>query len=331
MTIASRIRALPQRLLSTSVRRIGRHPRLVQRLMACIRIVPTRRVRSTLPRTVAWPLAEFLPVQVAVSAAGGRMLVESQDLVGRVVAVSGEWEPHVTSAFRVLLSPGDVCVDVGAHVGYYTLLASKLVGPTGHVYAFEPVPTCLRALHGNVRRNDVTNVTIFDVAAGGREASAVMLLAPGPTPVTSSLSARMLASPHGGEAGDFAPMQVQVAAVDSLLPPETFERVRLVKIDVEGYEVEAPRGLERIFAAGAPLAVIVELSPDWRIADPAAFVDALCQKRGFVPWRLVNEYTREGYFPPRLVSPARLERIPSGRCDLLLARDGRRWGSEKLA
>jgi hypothetical protein len=99
----------------------------------------------------------------------------------------------------------------------------------------------------------------------------------------------------------------------------------------EGYEVEALRGLERIFAADAPLAVIVELSPDWSITDPAAFVDALCRKRGLVPWRLVNEYTREGYFPPRLVSPARLERIPSGRCDLLLARDGRGWGSEKLA
>jgi FkbM family methyltransferase len=280
---------------------------------------------------VAWPLARFLPAQVEVSAPGGSMLVETRDLVGKVVAVSGEWEPHVTNAFRVLLHPEDICVDVGAHVGYYTLLASRLVGPAGHVYAFEPAPACLSALRGNLRRNDVTNVTVFDVAAAEADGSAVLLLAPGPTPVTSSLSTRLLASPHGGEAADFAPVPVQTAAVDSLLPPEAFERVRLVKIDVEGYEVEALSGLERVFAADAPLAVIVELSPDWSTADPAAFVDDLCRTRGFVPWRLVNEYTRSGYFPPRLVAPARLEQIPSERCDLLLARRGMPWGSEAPA
>ena len=96
--------------------------------------------------------------------------------------------------------------------------------------------------------------------------------------------------------------------------------MRVLKVDVEGYEVEVLRGVEGVLAAGAPIAVFVELSPAWSEEDPSAFVDVFCREHGLVPWRLVNDYTPAGYFPSRLVPPARLERIPAERCDLLLTR-----------
>ena len=168
-------------------------------------------------RSLSWRLADGLPARIEVSAVGGRMGVDRKSLLGRVVAISGEWEPHVTNEFRKRLAPGDVCVDVGAHVGYYTLLASRLVGSGGHVYAFEPAPVCHRALLGNLERNGCANVTVFDVAAGAREPT-VLLVAPGASPETSSLTPRMLEDPHGGEASQFTPTEVRTGAVDAVLP-----------------------------------------------------------------------------------------------------------------
>jgi hypothetical protein len=100
---------------------------------------------------------------------GSRMTVDTSDLIGQVLAVSGVWEPHITAAFRELLASGDVCVDVGAHIGYFSLLASRLVGPHGHVYALEPAPATYAALRSNLELNGVTNVTALRVAAGDRE------------------------------------------------------------------------------------------------------------------------------------------------------------------
>lgn len=320
MRSPSRARTLLPRLVSGLTKRLDRHPRAATRIMVATRFVPTRRLRAAVQRSLAWKLVDSLPARVETSSVGGRMVVDRKSLVGRVITIAGEWEPHVTNEFRNRLAAGDVCVDIGAYVGYYTLLASKLVGSGGHVFAFEPTPVCIEALRENIERNERTNVTVFDVAAGARDATEVLFVAPGANPETSSLSRRMLEDPHGGEAAQFTPIEVPVRAVHSVVPASCFERIRLVKVDVEGYEVEALRGADGILAAGAPITVIVELSPAWSTEDPSAFVDALCRKHDLIPWRLVNDYTLAGYFPARLTPPARLERIPTERCDLLLTR-----------
>ena len=115
-------------------------------------------------------------------------------------------------------------------------------------------------------------------------------------------------------------MQVRIEAVDALVPREAFDRVRMIKVDVEGYEVEAIRGLEHILDLGAPISLIVELSPEWSLEDPARFVEGLCRKHRLTPFRLTNEYTLDGYFPTRIEHPARIDEIPAERCDLLLVR-----------
>lgn len=249
------------------------------------------------------------------------MIVDAGDSVGRVLAIAGEWEPHVTSAFRASLERGDVCIDVGAHVGYYALLAAKVVGPPGHVYAFEPSPTTYRSLVANLARNRRANVTPANVAAGAEESTAVLYEAPNYGSGASSLSRRMLEAPDIGRLEEYAPVQVRVGPIASLVPRESFPRVRLIKIDVEGYEVEALRGLEEILAIGAPLTLIVELTPDWSAEPPAPFVEDLCRRHALTAFRLSNEYTFDGYFPARIEPPTRLDAIPVGRCDLLLRRE----------
>ena len=245
--------------------------------------------------------------------------MHTEDAVGRVLAAAGEWEPHVTHAFRGALAPGDVCLDVGAHIGYYTLLASKLVGPRGRVYAFEPSPRAHAELAANVARNAATNVIALNVAAGAEPGTAILYEGPGGSG-NSSLSPRLLESPHAGRAEEYTPVEVTVATLESLVPRDAFRRGRMIKVDVEGYEVEALRGLERILDEGARVALVVELSPEWSAEAPAQFVEALCRRHRLTAFLLVNEYTFDGYFPDRIEPPVRIHEIPSERCDLLLVR-----------
>ena len=146
--------------------RLQSRPELASRLLAVVRLVPVRSVRCRLYRTFSWPLAIDLAMRLEVTTAGGRMEVDTADAVGSVVAASGIWEPNITAAVRQLLAPGDVCIDVGAHVGYHTLLMSRLVEEHGHVFAFEPSPARFFELTSNLARNGSTNVTALNVAAG---------------------------------------------------------------------------------------------------------------------------------------------------------------------
>src|SRR5688572_13621160 len=79
------------------------------------------------------------------------------------------WAEAETRLFRELIRPGMVVVDVGANIGYFSLLASTLVGPTGRVYAFEPDPVNCALLRKNVRLNRVTNIEVIESALSDNE------------------------------------------------------------------------------------------------------------------------------------------------------------------
>ena len=298
--------------------------RLARRLLALVQLVPGRSPRARLYQVFSWPLAEEVRGRYEVETVAGRMLVEPQTPIGRVLTVSGEWEPHVTAALSRRLETGDVCIDVGAHVGYYALLASKGVGPSGHVYAVEPSARVFEDLSSNLALNGATNVTAVNRAAGEDTGVAVLYEAPGPSPLTSSLCSRMLEMPHAARAEEFVATEVPLATVDGIVPEHLRARVRVVKIDVEGYEIEVLRGMSSILGSAGRLAVFVETSPDWANVDPASSLTELCETYGLSAYVLRNDYTLEGYFPRRLVAPTRVSTIPRERTDLMLVRDGRR-------
>ena len=295
--------------------RLGRRPRLATALLRLPAVVPRGRLRSRLFRSLSWPLAKRLRAEAEVSVVGGsRMFVRTDDSIGRVLAISGVWEPNVTAAFTHLLSPGDVCVDIGAHIGYYTLLASRLVGPEGHVYAFEPSPVNYRALSSNLERNGVSNVTALRVAVGAVSSSAELFEGPGTNTGGATLSP-VLAERRGRQPA----VQVDVRPVADVLPRADWARIRLVKIDVEGYEVEVLRGLEPVVEGSGRLAVFVELSPKWFPEVPER-VEAFCRDHGFEARRLRTGYWLDDLFPDALSEPEEIGSIPAEHCDLLLTR-----------
>jgi len=77
---------------------------------------------------------------------------------------SGEWEPEISNLIRKYLSPGDTFIDIGANIGYHTLHAATLVGDSGKVVAFEPLPRLSEQMTRSIKENNFSNITVFDLA-----------------------------------------------------------------------------------------------------------------------------------------------------------------------
>ncbi len=274
------------RLPSRLVDRLAPGPRLAVSLVAVARAVPIRRLQ-TFAHARILPLARRIKTPVVVGiTGGGRMLVDPTDVTGRMLIGSGVWEPHVTAVFRELLSPRDVCVDIGASIGYFTVLASRLVGQEGHVYAFEPAPEAYAALRRNVELNGLSNVTAQAIAVGAAEGVETLY---DPWVVSNVGAASMLREPDAAthERRSREPVSVPVRPLGALVAESDLRRARLIKIDVEGYEIEVLRGLEPVYERGAGPAIVVEVHPT--IAQEApAFVADFCGRFGLAAQLIVD-------------------------------------------
>ncbi|HXG41201.1 MAG TPA: FkbM family methyltransferase [Dehalococcoidia bacterium] len=199
------------------------------------------------------------------------------------------WEPYTVSLFLEALRPGCTVVDVGAHVGYYTLMAARAVGPQGTVYALEPAPAEARLLRWNVRRSGLANVRVVPQAAGDRRGHATLAL--------SGISSMHSLARHG-EAGPWrASVRVSMVTVDGLLRGRAAD---VVKMDVEGAEPLVLRGMLRTVRASPGLVIFSEFSPAMCSAlslDPEAFVAQLMDL-GFRVW-MVDEWERRLVPVPR--------------------------------
>jgi len=289
-----------------------------RRLLRFPAVLPLRWLRARLYRSLSWPLALGLHTEAEVTVAGGsRMRVRTDDLVGRVLAISGVWEPNVTAAFARALAPGDVCLDIGAHIGYYTLLAGRLVGPRGRVYAFEPSPGNYRNLRVNVELNGLRNVITAQLAVGEDRSRAVLYEGARHNTGLTTLSPVLAAK-------DPTPSRetiVDVGPVTSVVPPEDLARVRIIKIDVEWHEIDVLRSLAPVFELGHPLSVLVEFTPHRDAPDAASQLVALSDAHGFTRYQVRSGYSLEQLFPGRLEEPTPIETLPEKKkCDLLLTR-----------
>lgn len=179
---------------------------------------------------------------VAGPARGMRLVIEprSEKYYWR-----GGYEPTVAKAMTRFLRPGSTFWDVGAHVGYTSLIGCRLVGPMGHVHAFEPMQANLKRLTEVTRLNSVPNLNIHPVAVSDTHATRLLHR-------NESSSMWSLVSP--GPAGQWVTCVTLDAMLASLGPPD------LVKIDVEGAELLVLAGAERLL--GLHPILIVELLMD---------------------------------------------------------------------
>jgi FkbM family methyltransferase len=133
----------------------------------------------------------------------------------------GGYEPELTRAIMDVIKPGMTCYDCGANAGYFTLLFSKLVGPGGRVFAFEPLPKNAHHIRRHVEMNKCANVSVLEVALAGQTGTARF---------HSDAS-----KSHLGNDGDIT---VECRNIDSLGLPAP----DVMKIDVEGAELSLIEG-----------------------------------------------------------------------------------------
>ncbi len=184
---------------------------------------------------------------------GRRLFVDPASHSYGPVYFKGTYEPGVTSVVTQLLRPGDVCLDVGANIGWYTTLCATLVGPTGSVHAFEPLLATFRQLERNVGLlADASHVHLNCHALGDTSGAGVLHVFPGVPDGHTSLAdfGRTDAAAH----------DCVVTTVDEYLAEHRVGEVTFVKLDIEGAELQCLRGAGRLFAQPTPPLWIVEMA-----------------------------------------------------------------------
>jgi FkbM family methyltransferase len=179
-------------------------------------------------------------------------------------------EAETVANIRQALFEGATMLDIGAHVGYYTLIGARTVGARGRVIAFEPHPRNHETLLYNTRANN--NVTIQNIALAEEEGTAqlhdyLMMSASGSLHYDEALrdvqQAQMNESDFAPRGRDFQPRiyEVRTAPVDDVLASLDVQNVDVIKMDIEGAEMGALRGMRATIVRSPRITLIMEYNP----------------------------------------------------------------------
>ncbi len=215
---------------------------------------------------------------------GQRMLIDPHDQIGKTIFYWGMWEPNETYVLERLLRPGACFVDIGANIGWFTLAAARLVGPTGRVIAIEATPPTADVLRANVAMNGHRNITIHDVAVSDAAGSLRINH-------MHATNAGMNSIRAGAETDEY--WTVPAERLDALIGAE--QEVGLVKMDVEGAEVMALRGMTGLLARRDAPDVMCEITPDYlhQLGSSAAELLGLFAAAGYTGLLIGNRCLTE--------------------------------------
>ncbi len=254
------------------------------------------KLREKLCRWLAPPIQGFV---VCPTLYGIDLLIDTEDWIGEHIYIFGEYEAGTISVLQKYLRKGDIFLDVGAHIGDISCVASRLVGDKGLIYAAEPNPKNYKILNKNVRLNKLKNVYPFQVALG----SVVSVAQLYPRDKKDSGMASLVRDEKAIGCGT----RVAVTTIDTLIEEKHVGIPNFIKIDVEGYELDVLKGATKLLqSTNAPILCI-------------EYVKEMPRKRGvtediydFV--REINKYSfyklkRTSFMPSRLIE-TRKEELP---------------------
>jgi len=180
--------------------------------------------------------------------------------------LDGYWEMWVTEAITELVSPGMHVADIGANLGYYSLLLADLIGPTGKVSCFEPNPRLAHLLGNSLAVNGMSNAQVNRVALGGEHGEQVVLVVPPGEPKNGYVIPYVEPLPENGVAVATARLDADVAWSD----------IEFAKIDVEGAEEQVWEGMKGLLEGASLKTIVLEFAP-CRYSDPQGFIEKLLE------------------------------------------------------
>ncbi len=181
-----------------------------------------------------------------------KLLVSNKDAgLGLFLRMKGEYEPLETAHLTKTIKKGDTVFDIGANIGIYTILASKLVGPRGKVYAFEPDPENYRLLIKNIKLNKLENVVAVKSALGDKTGR-VRFYQDISNPGESSLAELYRANRY----------MVSITTLDKFCSTNHIKRIQIIKMDVEGGEIDILNGGKKVLEKMKNITIYSECNPE---------------------------------------------------------------------
>jgi FkbM family methyltransferase len=226
-------------------------------------------------------LLKLIPSHISVE--GLRLYLNANDPVLSSAVAFGIYENFERKLFSEQCQPGYTVVDIGANVGLYTITAAARVGPSGRVIAIEPHIESFRHLEKTIASNNLHNVTPVNVAVGDSRRMVSLF-------VTDGNKADSRIYDESGKRQDIA---VAMTDLDTLLAEHGIERAQVIKMDIQGAEGLALKGMKKTLANSAEVVIFAEFWP-WGIVQtgvsPTSFLRELAT--GGFTFQSIDEDTR---------------------------------------
>ena len=179
---------------------------------------------------------------------GHQMHVDRLDSLN--ISVDGVYSPLQTAVVKKHVKPGNIVVDVGANIGFFTLIFARLVGPRGRVFAFEPDPENFELLRRNVELNGYENVTLVQKAVSRANGSTRLYLSN-----ENTAGHRIYDSQQSWPSIEIEAVRLDDYLADKVAP------VDFLKMDIEGSELAALEGMPRLLSSNPRLRIMTEFYP----------------------------------------------------------------------
>lgn len=231
------------------------------------------------------------------------------------------WEPYESSLMSKLLRRGMTFVDVGAHVGYYSLLAAQVVGPTGLVVSFEPSPDNFALLTENVRLNGFSKTILTEHAALGAECGEANLYLSSYNTGDHRMYSTLPDDDNTFNAGARRrSVQVSVASLDEYLSRRGISQVDMIKIDVQGAEMDVLKGMKGTLLHKPQPILFTEFWPHGLLrfgTEPQTVLDFLTEEIGLSLFQILPNGQRVRRIVPTSFASQTRDIDPLTQIDLL--------------
>lgn len=227
---------------------------------------------------------------------GSSLIVSNKDsALGLYLRLKGEFEPLQTKLFLNSIKKGQTVLDIGANVGYYTVLASKLVGEKGKVYAFEPDLRNFKLLQKNIKLNNCQNVFPYKIGLADQDKIAKLLsdkANPGESRLAVTKDEKAISQ------------KIKITTLNKFASLKRIKRFDVIKIDIEGAEIKALKGAQEALSKIKKVTLFIECNTRAleRFSNSYQDLITILNQLGFDIETIINEFDKSAkkYTPKTL-------------------------------
>ena len=247
----------------------------------------------------------------------GVVKMAKHDYVGRHLYFYGIWEPAITAFIQDNIAEGDTFIDIGANIGYYSLVVGRLVGPQGKVISVEPSPSIFKLLTENVSLNQLNNTSLFNIGVDAQPRVADFFL------FRSINSGRSGFDMHGIGGYKFE-AKIAVKPLADIVALADLQQTKIIKFDVEGSEVGVLQSILDVVPSLRDDCILLgEISLDTAQGSAGVRVREILAEMysmGFAGVYIPNEYSHKFYLSDDYPRPRTLTMTEGGVIDVALSR-----------